>query len=355
MSRVEAFNNIPPFPQDVPSIPLATLSLVKLITGDASESTQLFEACRETGFFLLDLRRCEQGEDLLCHAQEMFEMNKEIHELDSEELAKHAFNPPSDLFGYKRIGEMKLEDGSPDRIEFYSLSQDDILGNSSPRKHPDLIQRNRHRFVNFMQHANGVCCQVLAHLDRHLGLKPGTLASFSLQDQPSGTSLRMLKCLPKTVGSSERNLAGHTDMGSITMLFNVIGGLQILSSGNDNTEGTWRYVRPQPGCALINLGDAMVQWSGGTLRSNMHRVVTSPGDQARCTRFSVAYLVRPASMVSMRRVKQENGESIVSKAHDGEPEEEDICAKYWERMRAIQIMKGENRPESTGDQRNVIQ
>lgn len=34
----------------------------------------------------------------------------------------------------------------------------------------------------------------------------------------------------------------------------------------------------------------MVQWSGGTLRSNIPRVVTTPGQQAACTRYSVAYL-----------------------------------------------------------------
>ena len=31
---------------------------------------------------------------------------------------------------------MKIEDGSPDRMAFYNISQDDILGNTSPRLVP---------------------------------------------------------------------------------------------------------------------------------------------------------------------------------------------------------------------------
>ena len=229
-------------------------------------------------------------------------------------------------------------------MEFYNLAQDDILGTSAPRNHPQVVDDNREAFQDFFHHAYGIICHLFAHLDKHLGLRRNTLASFSPQDKPSGSSIRLLKNSPQRIGSHRTNLVGHTDVGSVTMLFNILGGLQILPAGAENIDANWRYIRPEPGCALINLGDAMVQWSGGVLRSNMHRVATAPGQQAGCTRYSVAYFLRPASTVSMRRVA---GGDVIPDPEEGE-DDEDICAKDWEKVRVAQIMTGENKPKSMG-------
>lgn len=50
------YSDLPPFPADVPTAPLLRLSLQKLIDKDALESTRLWKACTELGFFYLDLR-----------------------------------------------------------------------------------------------------------------------------------------------------------------------------------------------------------------------------------------------------------------------------------------------------------
>jgi isopenicillin N synthase-like dioxygenase len=81
----------------------------------------------------------------------------------------------------------------------------------------------------------------------------------------------------------------HTDFGSITVLFNQLGGLQVLSPNSHE----WRYVKPEPGCAIINLGDAIVKLVGERLYSGVHRVVGPPGEQARSPRHSVVYFARP--------------------------------------------------------------
>ena len=365
MSTTRQLSKFPPFPNDAPILKLPRLSFIKLTGNDDAESQQLYQACREIGFFLLDLRCSNEGEVMLTDVEAIFALNQKIHELDQEELMQHAFKPPKDLFGYvvlytlscltnpiaerasltryKRIGEMKLEDGSPDCIEFYSIAQDDVLGTASPRSHPKVILDSHGILEVFFNHAFGIIGKLLLHLDKHLALSPGTLASLSPQEKASGTSLRMLRCLPQAVGSVRTNLAGHTDMGSITMLFNTVGGLQILPFGSINTNANWRYVRPEPGCALINLGDAMVQWSGGLLRSSLHRVVTPPGDQAGCTRYSIAYLIRPEGNVSMERL----GGPVIPQSTE-EVSDEELCARDWEVMRAKQIMMGKNKPTSTG-------
>lgn len=216
----------------------------------------------------------------------------------------------------------------------------------APRNNPELIETNRKTFQEFFHHAHGIINHLLSHLDKHLALKSNTLASLNPQDKPSGTALRLLKSLPQNIGGRRINLLGHTDIGSITMLFNIVGGLQILPADAENVDANWRYVRPEPGCALINLGDAMVQWSGGILRSNLHRVVTPPGEQAGCTRYSMAYLVRPEANVSMRRLG--DGGGVIPMPADGEEVDDDIHAKDWERRRTAEIVSGKGRPKSIG-------
>ncbi|OJJ47527.1 hypothetical protein ASPZODRAFT_64562 [Penicilliopsis zonata CBS 506.65] len=66
---------------------------------------------------------------------------------------------------------------------------------------------------------------------------------------------------------------GHTDIGSVVLPFNIVGGLQILPAGNTNTSENRRYICPEQGCAGINIGDAIVEWMGDVLRSSLHRVV----------------------------------------------------------------------------------
>ena len=73
-------------------------------------------------------------------------------------------------------------------------------------------------------------------------------------------------------------------IGSVTVLFNQLGGLQVLSPNAKE----WMYVKPRPGMAIINLGDGLVKLAGGRLYSGVHRVVGPPGDQAKCHRHSVS-------------------------------------------------------------------
>ena len=101
-------------------------------------------------------------------------------------------------------------------------------------------------------------------------------------------------------GSEEPD--GPHDNGSVTVLFNVIGGLQVL----DDTDSR-RYVRPERAHGIVKLGDSMVQWTGGVLRSNMHRVVPPPGAQSECPPFSMAYVLKPLYACRMERL---GGEGI---------------------------------------------
>lgn len=155
----------------------------------------------------------------------------------------------------------------------------------------------------------------------------------------------MLRYPPQPEGDRRTAFLGHTDIGTVTILFNILGGLQILPPGAEALEENWRFVRPEPGCAIINLGDAMVEWSGGVLRSNLHRVFFAPGEQATHERYSLAYAIRPEGVASMKRLNYPG--CAVPDAEEGE-EDLDFSAAEWLARKGKAIREGKNAASSKG-------
>lgn len=336
MPTPETFAKVPPFPDDVPTVQLQRLELRKLLSGNEGESKALFEACAGLGFFLLDLRDCAEGETLLKETEAGFSISREFYALSDEEKSKCPLLPSN--LGYKPIGGTKIEDGRPDRCEIYALPMDDLLALTPPNRHPAAFEQDRPLLTSCAKHMHNIASTILTHLSTHLALPPQTLASMHALTQRSPSNLRFLHMPPQHASAAQTSLVGHTDNGSVTVLFNIVGGLQVL----DDTD-TWRYVRPEPGHAIINLGDSMVQWTGGVLRSNMHRVVPAPGAQSECPRFSVAYALKPPYACRMERLK---GEGIPR----GEEGEEEMVGTYEEfhAKKSEGIREGKNLVSSRG-------
>jgi len=123
----------------------------------------------------------------------------------------------------------------------------------------------------------------------------------------------------------------HTDFGSLTILFNRLGGLQILPPSSPQE---WTFVKPLNGHCIINLGDALVKFTGGILRSNIHRVVAPPGEQGTETRYSVVYFARPGDQVVLRRLKG----GVIPELREGEQEkEEGMSSKEWIKLQALRL------------------
>ncbi|RAL02383.1 oxidoreductase [Aspergillus ibericus CBS 121593] len=354
MPTPKYFDQCPPFPSDIPVANIPILPFNDLQNNSATESEKLFSACQEFGFFLLKLTDSEAGEQLLQDAERMMDLTTTTLSLDRQVLDKYAYKPPRDLLGYKCSGKLRTDDGKLDCMEMYNLGQDDIIGNSAPRQNPDPIEEQRSDCRAFFEHAHAAISVICVNLDQQLGLLSNTLIRRSPIDQPSETSLRMLLSWPQTkdaeIGNNRQiTLGGHTDIGTLTLLFHVSGGLQILPADKENVPENWQYIRPEQGCALINVGDTLVEWTGGVLRSSLHRVVTAPGEQARVARQSLAYLVRPRRTETMHRIK---GSAVVPPLAEGE-EEDARTVSDWAAWRARQVMNGELKPQTTGGRRVV--
>ena len=81
-----------PFPKEVPTIPLAKISVEKLLNGDEQAAQTLFHVCCNEGFFYLDLTTAPQGQQFLDESNQLHKVAREVFEKVSME-EKLAYKP----------------------------------------------------------------------------------------------------------------------------------------------------------------------------------------------------------------------------------------------------------------------
>ena len=161
----------------------------------------------------------------------------------------------------------------------------------------------------FVDKCHALCRHILTLLAKGLRIAgdAGGSSWFSARhDGPSGSVLRLL-FYPSLPDSSDYNpeedvrAGAHSDYGSVTLLFRFPSqpGLEILTQS-----GSWAPVPVDPNPSsgsntlpiLVNLGDIMSYWTGGLLKSTVHRVVfpkSGEGPQGCEDRYSIAYFCHP--------------------------------------------------------------
>ncbi|KAI0718464.1 Clavaminate synthase-like protein [Fomitopsis betulina] len=294
--------NYPPFPDNVPTHPLLIVDYALLKAGNEEEIEKLWTAATTLGFWYMN----NHGVDELVNA--MFDMGEETMRLPFEEKMRFEQGDDGMSFGYKAAGANAVDDtGALDTVEFINISQDDALAWPKPvhRTYPSTVNaRMEHTIRPFIQLSAEVNCTLMEILGKKLGFKEGRLTELHRLDETSGSETRCIRNPPRPGGISEEKaaLGAHTDFGSMTFLHNRLGGLQVMPPGSDK----WLYIRPIPGHAVCNLGDAMYIFSGGILKSNLHRVVPSPGAQAVLPRWSLAMFTRPGDSVVLRALPEES-------------------------------------------------
>jgi isopenicillin N synthase-like dioxygenase len=111
------------FPDDVPTAPLVTINLQRLLNNDNEEHGRLFEASKSLGFFYLELSGCEAGETLLYGSDDMFNLIERFYAIPLEEKRKYDFAAEGSYFGYKGMGAEVIDGkGTRDRNEIYNVS-----------------------------------------------------------------------------------------------------------------------------------------------------------------------------------------------------------------------------------------
>jgi isopenicillin N synthase-like dioxygenase len=226
----------------------------------------------------------------------------------------------------------KTETNEPDRFEWFNLAQDGLMGNEPLQPLPSEVHAHLPLFKSFLGHSQSIARIINFTLASELFL-PSADAFASLQDpaKVSGTVVRLIKVDASPEEEHLRtSLVHHSDFGSITLLANVVGGLQILKPSKDPADpDAWLWVRPQPKCLIVNMGDAMAKWTGGLFKSCVHRIRYAPGEQRYVERMSLGVLFRPERNASMKKLM---GEGI-------DDEDDDLTAWEWEHKKTMAALR----------------
>lgn len=281
--------DIPPFPEYVDTLDLPAIDYEKLKSRDPEEEARMFDACIDLGFFRLTKPPIDPGP--------MFQLAKEVFDETDKEKSKYDMGSSGNYFGYRTIGEVILPNGQKTyRTEHFNISRDVILNSGSNleavKVGEDILMplaKTIGSQKEFTIRSHDVALLILEVLESKLGLPRFALVNLHKRSSASGDQIRLTKSRGKTnqheeqsasANNTDLSLGAHTDFGSVTILFNRLGGLQVLRPDLR----TWGYVVPYPEHAIVNLGDALVRLTGGVLRSSIHRVIDAPGKQAQLDR-----------------------------------------------------------------------
>lgn len=213
------------------------------------------------------------------------------------------------------------------------MRKDDFVANCDPLPHPDLIKQHWPLLQSYTRHCRAAIDLMITHLEVHLQIPIGTLASLHRINERSGDHVRFNQTAVQPFEEEIAKQGEHTDFGTLTILFNWLGGLQIRSPTTDE----WVYVKPIPGCCVVNLGDALVKFTAGILRSNVHRVAPPPGKQWGVPRTSLVFFSRPEDKVVLRRLK---GGLIDQQPVDESDQGPEMTSQEWIQRRSLGDLKG---------------
>lgn len=99
MASHKSFEDMPSFPDDIPTASMSTISLASLNSEDEAAAKNLLAACQELGFFLLDLNGDELGEKLIEDIDQLFLIGKDIMDLPQAVKEQYPHNPPRSFLG----------------------------------------------------------------------------------------------------------------------------------------------------------------------------------------------------------------------------------------------------------------
>ncbi|KAJ5225886.1 naringenin-2-oxoglutarate 3-dioxygenase [Penicillium chermesinum] len=293
---IDRYDHVPVTKEDLDWADLVTLDLSQFEQPGGKESLvkQLDHAVRNVGFFYVKNFNISQEE-----VDRQFALGREFYALPLEEklkyhnaddLAKGEYN------GYRPAGHRIMGNGVKDNVQVYNIPKFDGYHN---RQQPQVVADNIQEVETFSRKCHTEVVEKLLRLFAILLELPDEdqLVRDHQYDVKGEDHLRYMHYSARSVEENKKvsglYSAGHTDLGSITLLFRQpVAALQIL-----NSQGEWKWVRPQDGTITINTCDALTALTGGLIKSSIHRVHAPPADQAHVDRLGVLYFARPNNHV----------------------------------------------------------
>ncbi|KAK4890328.1 hypothetical protein LTR27_010971 [Elasticomyces elasticus] len=290
------YEQVPETKVDLDWAELVTLDLSLFDTPGGKETLakQLEYAAQHVGFFYVVNFDISQDE-----VNRQFALGREFYDLPLDEKLK--YHNLKDLEsgeynGYRPAGLRQLKDNIKDNIQVYNLPKYDGY---HKRAQPPVLQDHIAEIEDFSRACQTKVVEKLLVLIAIMLELPdeNQLVEQHKYNDRGEDHLRYMHYAARSI---EENRAvgdlyspGHTDLGSVTLLFRQpVCALQIL-----NSQGEWKWVKPQDATITVNLCDALAAMTGGYLKSSVHRVHAPPDDQAHVDRLGVLYFARPNNHV----------------------------------------------------------
>lgn len=319
------------------------LQIVDVSTINESTAEELLNAATSQGFLFIEGHGFSESE-----VEDLFRLSKEFFELPSE--YKKEFLIDESNHGYTDYGGENLDPTTQkkgDPKEALNFSCLNFLTGLSAKPIPDWLSEDPRR-LKIVQEAivklYNLSIKILRILA--LGLKIEDTAVSGTEwfvskyhpEKESGTTFRFLHYPGQKLLNPEALIraGAHTDYGSMTLLFQQEHqeGLEIYSPVSKKWEPV-PYVPndeakfPGQGAPIIvNIADQLSYWTGGLLKSTIHRVKFPPEAQASGQdRYSIVFfshpndstLLEPVPSDMIRKINErganKGGKPITAKEH----------------------------------------
>ncbi|KII84323.1 hypothetical protein PLICRDRAFT_46193 [Plicaturopsis crispa FD-325 SS-3] len=251
--------------------------------------------------------------------------------------------------GYKPRQYWHIANGVHDQLEHYNINRD-----ITKRAHPKPLRPFLPEIDAFARHNHfNVLHPILRLLALGLELPEDTFVQRHGFDAVGETYVRFMKYYPRSEEEETKTnnvwLKGHTDFGSITVLWSQpVSALQILSP-----DGKWRWLQHLDNALIINAGDALEFLSGGFYKATIHRVIQPPADQRGHTRLGVFYFCMPDDDVRLAPVAESpvlQREGIVRRC----PDEQAPFMETWRRERTSAYGKTDLKKTGDGVEEEIL-
>ena len=263
--------------------------------GKEALAKQLEQAIQKIGFFYIINFGLSQEE-----VDRQFAIGKSVFDLPTEEKLKYRADLEHGGYnGYKPLGLREVAPGVFDNTEIYNIPK---FIPEYAQSHPAIIEAHKPEIEHFARHIHDeIVRKLLVLFSIILELPEDALTSHHRYNEKSDCHLRYMKYHRRSAEDNERLsnvwVKGHTDFGSLTLLFRQpVAALQVRGAEDE----AWRWVKPFDGSITVNVADALQFLTNGFLKSSIHRVVAPPPDQAHVDRLGVLYFVRPEDGLELR-------------------------------------------------------
>ncbi|KAK3691574.1 hypothetical protein LTR37_018583 [Vermiconidia calcicola] len=280
------------------------IPVIDLSSSNRDAPSQLLDAATKYGFVFIE------NNDVGVPTRDisdMFNLSESFFAAPVEEKQKIsiASNQAGKNHGWLSRGIEKLDPATQQRADVKeALNIGEQKNGELQQPMTELLEPHIRDIKRFQDSCHKFCQRIFERLAEGLDIEISWFTSRHDRTKgPSGTVLRLLY-YPHVGDLEDFDLraGAHSDFGSITLLFQLPGqpGLEIKTPS-----GEWAAVAIDPHSnmdrnaqtnrtlpILVNIGDLLEDWTGGLLKSTVHRVIF-PQSEEKSDRYSIAYFCHP--------------------------------------------------------------